>query len=247
MAWTWTKQKEDAAALVAADDLTDQAIADAVGVTKRSLERWKQFPEFSERVASLVEAWHTAVRNRGIAVIENRVRRLDRTRTELLQVVEERKAAAVEQERAHNLATKELDRLRGDLTIVELRMKDRTDRPGFPDEIEEARAAEDVAEAKRLRNEIDIFERADPGPLIPGQRSGQVILEVVFSKAGRREKWAFDPALAAELDRLEEQAAREMNQRVDRREVSGPGGAAIPVTFADALDKVYGDPVDSSG
>lgn len=50
--WAWTPARERAAELVAADELTDEAIAAAVGVSRRTLTYWKRHPEFRARVAA---------------------------------------------------------------------------------------------------------------------------------------------------------------------------------------------------
>ena len=49
-----SSRKERAAILLAEDELTDEAIAEVVGVTKRTITNWKQEPEF----AALVGDYH---------------------------------------------------------------------------------------------------------------------------------------------------------------------------------------------
>ncbi|MHB0871407.1 MAG: hypothetical protein ACYC66_18200 [Chloroflexota bacterium] len=73
----WTGQKEEAALLVAQDDLTNEEIASRIGITRRSLQSWKQRPEFALRVLDLVAAMAEAVKGRGIAERQNRVAALD--------------------------------------------------------------------------------------------------------------------------------------------------------------------------
>lgn len=73
MAWKWTKQREKAAKLAAEDALTNEQIADAVGITRHGLDLWKLQPEFQARVAEIVTAYADAIRDEGIANVKNRV------------------------------------------------------------------------------------------------------------------------------------------------------------------------------
>ena len=72
-AFQWTTAREEAAQMLADDRLTDEQIASKVGITRRALAKWKNFPEFAERVSSIVEAERKAILKRGIAVKANRV------------------------------------------------------------------------------------------------------------------------------------------------------------------------------
>lgn len=71
--WTWTEKRELAAQLVADDHLTNDQIAAKAGVTASQLERWKHFPEFSERVAEHVATFRANITKTGLAVKENRI------------------------------------------------------------------------------------------------------------------------------------------------------------------------------
>ena len=51
----WTKQRSQAAQLVADDRLTDLAIAVEVGISDRQLRRWKHVPKFQAQVEKHVE------------------------------------------------------------------------------------------------------------------------------------------------------------------------------------------------
>ena len=86
----WTRQTELAAVLVAEDKLTDQQIADQLGITRVTLHFWKTNPKFQARVAELVAEFRRSVLNRGIAVKANRVATLQDLERRLLMVVEER-------------------------------------------------------------------------------------------------------------------------------------------------------------
>ncbi len=90
--WKWTKRREQAALLVAQDELTDEGIAAAVGVTRQALAKWKRRPEFAERVAATVEELRQAILARGIADKVERIRRLDDLAGRLQRVMVERAA-----------------------------------------------------------------------------------------------------------------------------------------------------------
>jgi histidinol phosphatase-like enzyme len=53
----WTKQRSQAAQLVADDRLTDLAIAVEVGISDRQLRRWKHVPKFQAQVEKHVEKY----------------------------------------------------------------------------------------------------------------------------------------------------------------------------------------------
>lgn len=88
--WQWNARKEQAAGLVAADDLTNAEIAEKVDITPRALAKWKAAPEFQARVASIVAEFRSRVRVRGIAIVENRVAALDDRWKLMKAVIEER-------------------------------------------------------------------------------------------------------------------------------------------------------------
>jgi len=74
-AFRWTGRRERAALLVAQDELSDQAIADSLGIAERTLERWKRNPVFAERVQALIEQIRAAILVEGIADRVARVKR----------------------------------------------------------------------------------------------------------------------------------------------------------------------------
>lgn len=73
----WTGRKEEAALLVAQDELTNVEIARRVGVSRQGLSKWKQSPEFMARVEGLLEYMAEAVRERGIGGQGNRMAALN--------------------------------------------------------------------------------------------------------------------------------------------------------------------------
>lgn len=89
-AFRWLGKREKAALLVAQDEISDQAIANSLGINEATLERWKARPEFQARVASIVEETRKAVLARGIADKRARIAALDEDWRRLRRVVEAR-------------------------------------------------------------------------------------------------------------------------------------------------------------
>lgn len=94
----WDKRSEEAAALLAADNLSDEKIAEKVGVHRATLARWKHHPAFTARVDDHVEAFKKTVRRRGIGMLERRVAALDDRWRKMQRVIEERAADAAMQD-----------------------------------------------------------------------------------------------------------------------------------------------------
>lgn len=85
-----TKKREHAALLVAEDDLTDEAIAQAVGIGRRTLATWKTQPEFAALVGDAVGQVQAAMLKLSIARKHKRLAVLDDLHTKALAVIEER-------------------------------------------------------------------------------------------------------------------------------------------------------------
>lgn len=83
-------KKERAAVLVAEDDLTDEQIAAAVGVTRKTLHNWKQTDEFVTAVNEQVSQIQAGMRRLAIAKKHKRVAVLDDLHAKALKVIEER-------------------------------------------------------------------------------------------------------------------------------------------------------------
>lgn len=78
---------------MAQDELSDEEICARVGIRSRqTLNNWKRHPEFQERVREHVAAFREAIREKGIAVLENRVAALNDRWGRLRQVMLERAA-----------------------------------------------------------------------------------------------------------------------------------------------------------
>ncbi len=88
----WTAKREEAALLVAQDELSNEDIARRMGISRQTLGKWKLQPAFQGRVAALVAAVAEAVKGRGIAERRNRVAALNERWSRLLRVIEERAA-----------------------------------------------------------------------------------------------------------------------------------------------------------
>lgn len=73
MTWKWTTQREKAAKLAAEDVLSNEQIASAIGVTRRAIDYWRIAPEFQTRVTEIVAAYADAIKDAGIANLQNRV------------------------------------------------------------------------------------------------------------------------------------------------------------------------------
>jgi hypothetical protein len=90
----WTRRTEQAALLVAEDQLTDDAIAARLRINKVTLERWKQRTDFRARTQEHVAAFREAIRVRGIAERQNRINALNDRWTLMQRVIEARAADA---------------------------------------------------------------------------------------------------------------------------------------------------------
>lgn len=88
----WTGRSTEAALLVAEDVLTDQAIADQLGINRATLHRWKQHPDFAAAVARNYDVLQSRALRRGLARLDVRMRRYDRRADALDRIVAERAA-----------------------------------------------------------------------------------------------------------------------------------------------------------
>lgn len=88
--FSWTTKSEDAARLVAEDIETDEQIAAALEINRRTLTRWKAHPDFSARVQQHIEAFREATLRRGIADRVKRVAALHDRWKRMQRVIAER-------------------------------------------------------------------------------------------------------------------------------------------------------------
>ncbi len=83
-------KRERAAILIAEDDLADEAISAAVGITRKTLHNWKQDPDFTAIVGDRVGQIQAAMLKHAIAKKHRRLAVLDDLHDKALQVIEER-------------------------------------------------------------------------------------------------------------------------------------------------------------
>lgn len=86
----WKKPQEDAAILLAEDELTDLEIATQIGVSRRQLATWKLHPEFSARIEELARELGEVTRRYAITKRIRRMKGYDDRRTKILKVIEDR-------------------------------------------------------------------------------------------------------------------------------------------------------------
>lgn len=91
--WKWNKAKHDAAKLLAADELTDQEIADKVGVQRKTLWWWKKQPEFAAEVKAVTDTLGDVSLRYAIGRRARRVAALNDRWERMKRVIEERAAA----------------------------------------------------------------------------------------------------------------------------------------------------------
>ena len=101
-----TRKQEQAAALVADDELTDEQIAAKVGVVRSTLSAWKTLDEFGARVDELIARMAAVAGRYAVARVDKRMARRQRTYDDLQQVIAERAEEARAQlaENARRLA-----------------------------------------------------------------------------------------------------------------------------------------------
>ncbi len=114
-----TKKRHQAALLVAEDDLSDMDIAEAVGIGRTTLSRWKTDPEFNALVGDQVGQLNGAMLKLTIAKKRKRLEVLDALHDRANQVIAhraERHATELEDGETPVSATK---RIFGDVTPAE--------------------------------------------------------------------------------------------------------------------------------
>jgi hypothetical protein len=193
-----TGRQEEAAALLAADRLSDDKIADQLGIVRRTLANWKLLEEFAVRVATLRTEIRERIRSHGIAIVEERVRRLDETRTALLAIV-----AARGEAHAGEAPGAETGYLVRQVKLVKV-----YDAGEAEDDVDEELEPQPHGGAlKRRRSRADVLE------------SLKQSVEVV--------EFALDTGLVKALADVEKQAAQELGQWIDRKKVEATGQIAI--------------------
>ena len=85
-----TEQKALAASLLAHDELTDEEIAQRCDVSRRTLARWKQEPEFQSILSECQEAIKQRILSSSIADKVQRIKRLDKRWRQIDRLIAER-------------------------------------------------------------------------------------------------------------------------------------------------------------
>lgn len=86
----WTAEREEAALLLAHDELTDEAIATKCNIDRSTLWTWKNLPEFSARIDENLEIIRRRIRSRGISICENRIKALQDRWERMKKVIDAR-------------------------------------------------------------------------------------------------------------------------------------------------------------
>lgn len=82
--------KDKASQLVADDRLTDVEIAAELGISDRTLRRWKSDPRFSTKVQEILSRYEARAMQHGLARREKRLTILNDLHNKILDVIEER-------------------------------------------------------------------------------------------------------------------------------------------------------------
>lgn len=201
----WNSRRTRAAQMVAEDALTDEQIAKECGRSRMWLHNLKHDDRFKARVVGLVDQLRAELASRGVRERLNRVDDLESQRTAL----QERK--------------KVLQR------VID----------------ERAEAGEQVVSRRNARYEATPLDERDDRypdgpPLLPGVTTG--VLARGMKAVGRMavETWEYDAALLSEmrgidaaLMALSKQAAQELGQWTEKRELTGKNGGPLRLLWDD--------------
>jgi hypothetical protein len=89
-AFVWSEPRLRAAFLLAEDELSDEQIADEVGVARNTLATWKRHPAFRVKLLEFVQAVETEIVHIGITRKRNRIARLQKMVDRLEALIEAR-------------------------------------------------------------------------------------------------------------------------------------------------------------
>jgi predicted DNA-binding protein (UPF0251 family) len=88
--FSWNSKRIEAAALVAVDALSDEDIADKVGVARSTLNRWKEHSEFKARVSQIITEAREKLEGKGVVEKQNRLAALNDRWGRMRRVIEQR-------------------------------------------------------------------------------------------------------------------------------------------------------------
>jgi len=198
----WSAKLEAAAIAVAEDALSDVKIAEAAGVTKRTLENWKREPEFRDQVDAFTKAISEETRQYGIARRSRRIARLNGDYKALQQIILDRAA----------FYQSACQRTEARIKMLEAQSKEAEARSeALEPESKEAQAAKSAADAlasesRREREGVCFHPGMDTGWLLVQHK--QYGVDIVL-----------DAGTEAALRAIEQQAARELGQWSEKSKV----------------------------
>jgi len=91
--WVWSKEKEAAAELLAADSFSIPQIAQKIGTSESTIDRWKKVPEFQARIHETIAAFRAKALECGLARKQRRIATLSDLIDRLLLIMTERGAS----------------------------------------------------------------------------------------------------------------------------------------------------------
>ncbi len=94
--FAWSAKQERAALLLAEGALTQQQVADVVGVTRQTVSKWLQQPEYTKHIAGLQHAMYERMLQIGIANKEARIVGMVGRHRRMQDVIAERAAGTRE-------------------------------------------------------------------------------------------------------------------------------------------------------
>ena len=164
----WDKPRLTAARLTAANEMNNTRIAEEVGITTTTLQRWQSHPDFKAKVADYLAEIESDMLRLPIAKKHVRVARLQDLQERLQMVLDDRQAAYLKED-----------------TVI-------------------------------------------------AGRSGAIVKQTKSVGSGENarivEESVFDAALFREIRAIDEQAAKELGQWIDKGELTGRNGTPLMVT-----------------
>lgn len=216
MAFKWTAQRRQAAALLADDFLSDKEIAQAVKAARSTLANWKTCEEFQAEIAAIAQVYREKAVTEGIAERAIRMRRLNGDYSKLRSIIFQRQQywlqtaadckAILESESRRKMSS---DYLEAEAMVRQWDGREHEEGEKQPVEVRTARAflveKDDVIRARKMQTIIDHT---------PGIFTGDIARDVKSSM----DVYVSDINLLAELRAMEIQAAKELGQWSEKYE-----------------------------
>lgn len=112
-------KKQRAAVLLAEDELSDELIATAVGISRNTLASWKRHPEFAALIGDNIGRIQAGMLKLAIAKKHKRLEALDTLHTKAIQVIDDRARRHAEELGDDETPVSATKRLFGDMTPAE--------------------------------------------------------------------------------------------------------------------------------